>query len=57
MALLFGQSFMALHRFAAVVEGKPSAHDACPSSNSWLRLVADLRISCSDLPRSASVSA
>jgi hypothetical protein len=35
---------------ATVEEGKASAHEACPSPESWLCLVADLRISCSILP-------
>ena len=37
-------------------ENKAGAHQAPSLSDSWLRLVADLRISCSILPRSASVS-
>ena len=39
------------------VKGKPGAHEACPLPESWLRLVADLRLFCSILPRSALVSA
>lgn len=42
--------------FVAVGEGKAGAHDPFSSSESWLRLVADVRIFCSILPRSASVS-
>jgi hypothetical protein len=42
---------------ATVGEGKAGAHEACPLSNPWLRLVADSRKFCSILPRSASVNA
>ena len=41
---------------AARGEDKAGAHQSPSSSDSWLRLVADLRISWSILPRSASVS-
>jgi len=42
---------------AQVGEGKAGAHHTPSLSDSWLHLVADLRQSCSILPRSASVSA
>ena len=44
------------NEIATVGKGNPSAQEACFLPESWLRLVADLRLFCLILPRSASVS-